>query len=258
MLNQVKALQLPIYAIMHFHLPLKLSRKRNLINIHLFEEDWRAAIAELECHPLDAQTWTTRTGFFDGNHEARVLPIHIACSLHAPLEVVRAIVEAYPGCLSAKESSFKRLPIHVACMSAAPLDVIEYLAQEYAAATLEPDTLGRLSIHYACNNGAPMDVVGALLRVNSASALYADRNGWLPLHVATRSGASTEVIRQIVRACPAAVTIKTQRSSTALSLAEKVQAKNQKEVIKILKCSMVVEVNDSKKFSNSRKVSMAA
>lgn len=244
---------------MHFHLPLNLSRKRNQLNLYLFEEDWQAAIAEVqERHPLDAQKWTNRTGFFDGDHEASVLPIHIACSLNAPLEVVRAIVEAYPACLRAKETSFKRLPIHVACMFSAPVNVIEYLAQEYVAGTLEPDTLGRLSIHYACNNGALMDVVQTLLRVNSASTLYGDCNGWLPLHVAIRCGASTEVVREIVRVCPAAVAMKTKKSSTALSLAEKVQAKNKKDVIETLNCNMVNGINNSKNCSNSRRIPMAA
>ena len=243
---------------MHIHLPLHLSRKRNLLNIYLFEEDWQSAITEIECHPLESQMWSARAGFFDGDHESRVLPIHVACSLHAPLEVVRAIVDAYPGCLRVKESSFKRLPIHVACQFAAPVDVIEYLAQEYVAGTLEPDILGRLPIHYACSNGAPMDVVQTLLRVNPASTLYVDFNGWLPLHVAVHFGASTEVVQEMIRLCPAAVAMKTKKSSTALSLAEKVKTKNREEVIEMLKGAMVVGTNDAKQFSYVRKVPMAA
>jgi len=242
---------------MLFHLPPHLSRKRSLINLYLFEEDWQSVIAEVECHPIGCETWSSQAGFFDGDHEARVLPIHVACSLRAPLEVVRALVEAYPECLSAKESSFKRLPIHAACMSSAPPEAIEYLARECVAGTSEPDMLGRLPIHYACSNGAPEAVVRALLRVNPASMLYADCNGWLPLHVAVRSGASTEVVREMIRACPAAVAIKTKKKSTALGLAEKVQTKNREEVIEMLKCAMVLR-DDAKQSSCVRKVSMAA
>ena len=40
-----------------------------------------------------ASKWITIPGFFDGEHESSVLPLHIACSLHAPLPVVKAIVE---------------------------------------------------------------------------------------------------------------------------------------------------------------------
>ncbi len=158
---------------MQFHLPLHLSHKRNLINLYLFDKDWQSVMAEIERLPTECQTWSTRAGFFDGEHEARVLPIHVACSLHAPLEVVRAIVEANPDCLRAKESLFKWLPIHVACMSSAPSDVIEYLAREYVMETLEPYMLCSLWIHYTCFNGAPGDAIRTLLRFNSALAFYA-------------------------------------------------------------------------------------
>jgi len=243
---------------MHFHLPLHLSRKRNQINLHLFEEDWQSAITEIDCHPHDCQIWSSHAGFFDGDHESRVLPIHVACSLHAPLEVVRAIVNAYPGCLTVRESSFKRLPIHVACMFAAPEDVIEYLAREHVAGTLAEDVMGRLPLHYACSNGLPMAVVETFLSVNPASTLYADFNGWLPLHVAVHFGASTKVVRVIVRVCPAAVTIETMKSTTALSLAEKVGTNNRDEVIAVLRDATVTGQNDTIQSSFVRRAAMAA
>jgi hypothetical protein len=167
--------------------------------------------------------------------------------------VIRAIVDAYPGCLEKKESAFKRLPIHVACQFAAPVDVISYLAQEYVAGTLEPDVLGRLPIHYACSNGAPMDVVKALLQANPASTLYQDYNGWLPLHVAVHFGASTDVVREIVDVCPAAVAMKTNKRSTALKLARKVETKNKEEVIKLLEEVTVDGVNGKSDLLDSPK-----
>lgn len=218
---------------MHLHLPLHRTG-RNLLNIYLFEEDWQSAITEIECHPKETRVWSSRPGFFDGHSDSHVLPIHVACSVHAPLDVIRAIVEAYPDCLEKKESSFKRLPIHVACQFAQSVDVVEYLAQEYKAGTLEPDILGRLAIHYACSNGAPIRVVRALLEANPASSLYADYNGWLPLHVAVHFGASTEVVEEMIRVCPSAVGAKTKKQSTPLGLAEKVQTKNREEVIALL------------------------
>ena len=236
------------FYIMHLPLPHNIYRGgRNLLNLHLFEEDWQSAIFEIDCHPYETRAWSSQPGFFDGQHESHVLPIHIACSLHAPLEVMRTIVEEYPGCLSAKESSFQRLPLHVACQFSASLDVIEYLAREYAAGTSEPDVLGRLPIHYACSNGAPIDVIQALLRANPSSSVFADNNGWLPLHVAIHFGAGTEAIRELVRVCPAAVMMKTKKNSTSLSLAEHVSTTNREEVIRILKgATDYVEKKDSK------------
>mmetsp|Transcript_15 Transcript_15/g.19 ORF Transcript_15/g.19 Transcript_15/m.19 type:complete len:228 (-) Transcript_15:509-1192(-) len=227
---------------MRFHLPLHLSRKRNLINLYLFEKDWQMAINQIECHPRECQIWSSQVGFFIGDHESRVLPIHIACSLHAPLEVVIAIVEANPSCLSAEENSLLQLPIHIACKFGAPVDVIEYLARKNVAGTMEPDVMSRLPIHYACSNGAP-EAVRALLRVNSASTLCKDCKGWLPLHVAVSS---------------ASATMKTKKPSTTLKFSEKVQAKNRKEVIEMLKCAMVAETNDKRQYSSLRRVSKAA
>lgn len=250
---------------MHFHLPsnLTLSRGRNLLNIYLFDEDWQSAITEIDCHPNETKVWSTRPGFFDGDHESHVLPIHVACSLHAPLDVIRAIVEANPDCLSKKESSFKRLPIHVACQFAAPADVIDYLAQQYVAGTLEPDILGRLPIHYACSNGAPMSVVKTLLQSNAASPVYADYNGWLPIHVAVHFGATTDVIREIIRVCPSAVMMKTRKQSTALSLAKKVKTKNKEEVVALIEEAMASSENtgssdDVEQKRVVRRVPMAA
>lgn len=244
---------------MHINFPsLHISRGRNLVNLYLFEEDWKSALTEIECHPNETKLWSTRPGFFDGEHESHVLPIHVACSLHAPLDVIKAIVEVNPGCLSVKESSFKRLPIHVACQFAARVDVIEYLAQQYVAGTLEPDVLGRLPVHYACSNGAPMDVVQILLKANPASALYEDFNGWLPLHVAVHFGASTEVVEKLIQVCPEAVPRRTKKHSTALKLAHKVSTKNRDEVIALLQGATVEEHCVKKQSTMVRRVSKAA
>lgn len=217
---------------MNLHLPFNTHRSN--LNKYLFNEDWQSVITEIGRHPNDAKVWSSQAGFFDGDHDSHVLPIHVACSLHAPLDVIKAIVEAYPDGLSAKETSFKRLPLHVSCQMSEKPAVIEYLAQQYVSATIEPDVLGRLPIHYCCSNGAPLDVVKTLLKANSASTLYADYNGWLPLHVAVHFGASTAVVEQLIQACPSSVDHRTKKGSNALKLAKKVSTKNKEEVIALL------------------------
>ena len=217
---------------MHFTLP---HIKRSKLPLFLFEEDWAAALAEIECHPREAKYRELRPGFFDGEHESSVLPLHIACALHTPLPVVRAIVEAYPEALRMKESAFKRLPIHVACQFAERPEVIKYLVQEDRSTALEPDILGRLPIHYACSNGSDPTVIKTMLEANPASALYKDYNGWLPIHVAINFGASTEVIEELIQVCPASVEMPTMKGSTTMGLAEKVSTKNKAEILKVLK-----------------------
>lgn len=212
--------------------------KRSKLPLHLFEQDWNAAIAEIECHPRDAKIWELRSGFFDGAHETSVLPLHIACSLHAPLHVVKAIVEAYPEALRMKDTTFKRLPLHVACQFSERPEVIEYLIKEDRATTLEPDVSGRLPIHYALSNASDLKVIQTLLNANPASASYADYSGWLPIHVAINLGASTEVIKELINACPASVAMKTAKGSTTVKLAEKVSTKNKAEILALLKATV--------------------
>jgi hypothetical protein len=221
---------------MHFSFPqIPFTRGRSKLNLLLFDEDWQSAIAEIECHPHETKVWSSRPGFFDGDHESSVLPIHVACSVHAPLNVIKAIVEAHPECVQAIESAFKRLPIHVACQFAARADVIHYLVEQYMAGTMEADILGRLPIHYACSNGAPLDVVRVLLNVNTSSTLYADLNGWIPLHVAVHFGAETEVVKEILDVSPPAiVNMRTKKGNTAMCLAKKITWKNKEEVLALL------------------------
>ena len=217
---------------MHFSLPYI---KRNKLSLFIFEEDWSAALAEIEFHPRQAKAWETRPGFFDGEHESSMLPLHVACARrHTPLNVVRAIVETYPEALSTKETAFKRLPLHVACQFGEGPDVINYLVRENRSSVLEPDSLGRLPIHYACSNGSAPAVIKILLEANPASALYADYNGWLPIHVALNFGASTTAIKELIDACPASVAVRTTKGSTTVSLAHKLSTKNKEEVLRLL------------------------
>eukprot|EP00986_Skeletonema_menzelii_P005733 scaffold2120_cov137-Skeletonema_menzelii.AAC.4 len=242
----------------HYYLMMHLSflhLKRSNLPLFLFEEDWEAALAEIDCHPGEAKHWEFRPGFFDGEHESSVLPLHIACSLHAPLAVVKAIVEAYPEALRMNETAFKRLPIHVACQFAERPEVIRYLAQEDRATALEPDILGRLPIHYACSNGSNQTVIKALLAANPASALYADYSGWLPIHVAINFGASTEVIEELINACPASVAVQTVKGSTTVSLAEKVSTKNKEEILKLLKDTVAAGKCEGRHLSRVGKTS---
>mmetsp|Transcript_33003 Transcript_33003/g.78814 ORF Transcript_33003/g.78814 Transcript_33003/m.78814 type:complete len:248 (-) Transcript_33003:88-831(-) len=208
---------------------------RNQLNLFLLDEDYDAAIAEIDSHPNEVTLWSTREGFFDGSTSAQVLPLHVAVSLRAPLYAIRAIVEAYPTALGVKETSFKRLPLHISTQFGCCFDVVQYLVEQYPAAALEADTLGRLPIHYSCSNGAPLPIIRTLLQANSAATLYSDYRGWLPLHVAIHFGAETDVIRQFLVSCPAAACLQTKKGSTALSLAEKVSTKNNAEVLALIR-----------------------
>lgn len=108
-----------------------------------------AVKAECEAHPKNAAVWSTRVGFFDGEHESHVLPIHSAAALCAPKDAIEALALANHDGVKAKETSFKRLPLHIACQSHAPADMVATLLSFYPQGAADTDVLGRLPLHYA-------------------------------------------------------------------------------------------------------------
>ena len=129
-------------------------------------EDWNLVLMECKMWPKDASKWTHRSGFFDGEHDSRVLPIHMACALQCPPDVVDALVECYPMGIKLREEAFQRLPLHVACQTNAPIETIEALIHHYPEATRAKDCIGRLPIHYAwfCMQRAAMSCLRCVSR----------------------------------------------------------------------------------------------
>ena len=184
-------------------------------------EDWQLVLMECKMWPKDASKWTIREGFFDGEHDSRVLPIHMAVAMQCPPEVVHALVDCYPLGIHMREEAFQRLPLHVACQDNAPIETIEALIHHYPEATRAKDSIGRLPIHYACSHNAPSSVIELLLREFPASAGCGDDNGWLPIHVACRRGVSLYVIERLLDCFPQSVDMATNKGSTPVICAKK-------------------------------------
>lgn len=189
---------------------------------------------ECEMHPREARIWSTRVGFFDGEHDSHVLPIHQACALRPTPDFIDVLVQAYPQGVQAKETSFKRLPIHIAVQSSASVDVVTVLLSFYPEGAQVRDTLGRIPLHYACSNGASLDVVESLLAAHPRSASCRDLHGWLPIHVACHFGASSDVIRRLLDSYPDCIKERTEKGSTPLKLVQKINCKDKDEIVNIL------------------------
>lgn len=194
-------------------------------DLHNFisHEDWKLVnmyLTSSSAHHA-ASKWTTITGFFDGEYDSTVLPIHEACALCPPKDVVEKLIKHYPEGLKLKEGKFDRLPLHIACLTSAPTDVMEVLIRYYPEGARCKDSIGRLPIHYACAHDSPEEVIEMLLSAFPASAGCSDNNGWLPLHVACRRGLSVNIIRQLIDCFPPSVDIMTKKGSTPLACAQK-------------------------------------
>ncbi|KAL3793837.1 hypothetical protein ACHAWO_012706 [Cyclotella atomus] len=189
----------------------------------LSHEDWTLVNMYLKSsYARSAATrWTTIRGFFDGEFDSRVLPIHQACALRPPKEVVDQLARCYQEGLKLKEDAFNRLPLHIACLTSAPVEVVESLLRNYPEGARCKDSIGRLPIHYACAHDVEEEVIVMLLRAFPASAGCGDNNGWLPLHVACRRGLSVNVVRQLIHCFPPSIDMPTKKGSTALMCARK-------------------------------------
>mmetsp|Transcript_9056 Transcript_9056/g.12159 ORF Transcript_9056/g.12159 Transcript_9056/m.12159 type:complete len:254 (+) Transcript_9056:112-873(+) len=212
----------------------------NKLSQSIINEDWHEVKRRCKKYPREAKVWTKRVGFFDGEHESRILPIHQACALHAPKDVIDALIKAYPKGVQALETSFMRNTLHVALMYGCSSDVIELLLFCDPLCAQTEDTLGRLPIHYACSNGSNPDVLKLLLSADPSSARASDKNGWLPIHVAIHMGASTESIKELLDANPSSVNAKTDKRNTPMTLLSRVNCKNKDEVKRLLD-SIVIE-----------------
>mmetsp|Transcript_4507 Transcript_4507/g.8673 ORF Transcript_4507/g.8673 Transcript_4507/m.8673 type:complete len:558 (+) Transcript_4507:165-1838(+) len=205
----------------------------------ILKKDWNGACQRCESFPEEAGTWIVTKGFH-GN--LRFLPLHKACVLSPPLNVMGTLLAAYPeGSKSRDQDGW--LPIHCACFYGASQPVINALLESnpngahskddegrmplhYAALKAAPETVvssllranpkaavckddeGRLPIHHACSKGAPEGAIEALLKVSSKGAQSKDDQGRLPLHHACRKNASEIVVKTLLTVYPRAAQIK--------------------------------------------------
>jgi hypothetical protein len=74
--------------------------------VPLFNSDWETALTVI----LHSPHWAKRSV-----NTTQVLPLHVACRKGAPVEVVTALLEAYPDATTIR-NCLKQLPCHVACL----------------------------------------------------------------------------------------------------------------------------------------------
>lgn len=216
----------------------------------LLKKDWKGAVARAESHPEEAATWIVTKGF---NGNLRFLPLHKACVLAPPGEVIEKLLKTYPegakcidqdgwlpihcacfygACSSAistlleshpKGSQLKddegRLPLHYACLKSASQEVVDILLETFSRGAMSKDDEGRLPIHHACSKGAPEGVIDALLKASPKGAQSKDDQGRLPLHHACRKAAPERIVRLLLRVYPRAAQIKDDQDKLSIHYA---------------------------------------
>ena len=116
-----------------------------------------------------------------------ILPIHLACVLKPPKDVICALLHAYPPGVAAPEPDTGKLPIHLAIMRDASSEVIQTLCQSYPTGLRTRDNEGRFPIHYAVI-WSDREICELILRLYPSGVRAVDATERTPVELAQLSG----------------------------------------------------------------------
>jgi len=140
-----------------------------------------------------ATVWTKT-----GNMSHHCLPIHRACALKAPANLIEALIRSYPVGSSCT-GSHGMTPLHFACQNGANLSVVDLLLEAFPDAAFAQDKFGLLPLHVACTEGARLEVVQAIATMNPDAAESKDDAGHTPLDYTRLSlGPGSEAIQKLL------------------------------------------------------------
>jgi len=201
------------------------------------QQSWDDVLFNVEIHPNHASRWET-VGF-DGKHETRLLPLHLALKLNAPVIVIEKLLDAYPEAAQMCDAYFQRLPLHIACIAGCPAEVVRLLVTAFLGGAAGRDIFGRVPLHYAIFHHYSTEVIDFLIRSFPRGASVIDYNGWLPLHVACRYGVEEDALIALLKAYPSGLnrlTLKCERTPIQVGLHFNVLDKKCIEILKNWSC----------------------
>jgi len=125
----------------------------------------------------------------DPKSTQKALPLHLACTLRPPKEIVDHLLTSFPAGAAAPDPKEGKLPIHLAIIRGASVEVVRALCDAYPAGLRTRDNEGRFPIHYACI-WRDRSIVQVLLQVYPAGIRAIDANERSPLELVKMSGNS--------------------------------------------------------------------
>jgi len=140
-------------------------------------------------------------------------PLQLACRKQAPLEVIAALVKAFPEALHMSQRlklpyddfDYEMYPLqHALCGANASFDVICFLVSQWPG-SLQLPTLGgggsHFALHLACQANVSLRIIQYLL-LKWPGALKRKGEHGLPLHYACRGGADLSTITFLIQTSP--------------------------------------------------------
>jgi hypothetical protein len=140
---------------------------------------WAETLERLRSHPSEASQ-VIRKPFGD------VLPLHEACKLQPPADVVEALITAFDPAVRTAGCQSGSLPVHFAVQTGST-EALAPLLRAYPAGVRKKDDRGRLPIHLGCEWEAPAAAIKALLTLYPESIYVRDADGKSPMDYAMKS-----------------------------------------------------------------------
>jgi ankyrin repeat protein len=97
-------------------------------------------------------------------------------------------------------------PLHWAVSGGPPLEVVQALLDAYPSAARKTDKEGSTALHFATHYSASPVIIDALLKVYPKAAMMQDRYGRTPLYHAVDKGAGIDVLSKLLSSDPSVTT----------------------------------------------------
>lgn len=148
--------------------------------------NWRAVLEKIRIDPLEPEKELkvmTRGGF---KASTGMTLLHYACERSPPVEIVQALIEAYPMACLTRCMPGGCLPLHVACTWYASPSVVRALLSADQGGAEVKDELGNLPLHSACFSGADFAIIEALVTTAPKAVLARNHQGSRPIDICKR------------------------------------------------------------------------
>jgi ankyrin repeat protein len=161
-------------------------------------------------------------GSLSARNQNGELPLHVACAIFTPVEIVRFLVEHAPQSLLVPRATDAALALHVALERGASSDteVVKLLLerQDPVTTTLR-NNAGETPLHVACRCGVPFAIVQSLVDRDPSTIVARNNVGETTLHVACRCGVPFEIVESLIHHNQASVQVVTPQGDLPLFLA---------------------------------------
>lgn len=164
-----------------------------------------------------------------------LLPLHEAASKNSSVEIVHLLMAACPEALQAMVTvDIKGLPLHFAAALNPHIEVVRTLIQAYPEALHTPTCNSQLPLHHAAAHNSCPDVVRLLIQKYPKALQMMSTNtvNGLPLHSAASFSRHVKVVRAVLESYPDAIHTKNDRGLLPLHAAAK--HNSNVEVLKLL------------------------